>query len=182
LRVAREIDGRAGYYVAARYGYGAVLGVEALHYDSRGDPTAIEDGQYAWRTRFDHVGARLEPGGEWVWIAQAIRGDTLMGPDAVRVRFDAWYALVSHPLGRGQATLRFDRFRARDHPADILPEDPNSEDGRALALAYAVRAGRHVELVAEVLEIRSSRPARAQLGAPEGSTERSLTLAVRWSF
>jgi hypothetical protein len=182
LRVAREIDGRAGYYIAAKYGYGTRVSMEVLRYDNRGDPLVVENGQYSWRTRFDHVGARIEPGGQWTLIAQAMRGETLMGPDAVRVRFDAWYALASHPLGPGQLTARFDRFRAREQAADVLPDDPNSEDGRALALAFAYPATRHVELVAEALEVRSDRPARALIGAPQRATERSLTLAVRWRF
>jgi hypothetical protein len=182
LHVSREIDGRAGYYAAGRYGYGSRLEVEAMHYDNRADPLVLVNGQYSWRTHFDHVGVRAEPGGEWVWLVQALRGETIMGPDAVRLRFDAVYALASHPVGRGQATVRYDRFRAREHPADILPEDPNSENGHAIALAYAHRVGRAIELVAEALEIRSDRPARVLFGAPERSRERSLTLAIRWRF
>lgn len=182
LRVAREIDGRAGYYAAGHYGYGDAVRLEVLHYDNRGDPLALKDGQYSWRTRFDHLGARLEPGGRWTFLAQALRGETLMGPDAVRLRYDAWYVLASHPLGRGVVTARFDRFRARDHPADILPEDPNQEKGQAHALAYAWRCSRAIEWVAELLEIRSRRSARALVGEDEARTERSIVIALRWRF
>lgn len=182
LHIAREIDGRAGYYVGANYGHGAWLRVDALHYDNRGDPLVVRNGQYSWSTRFDHASARVEPGGGWTWLAQGLRGETLMGPNAVRLRYDAWYVLGSHLLGPGRATIRFDRFRVREHPADILPDDPNGEHGRGLALAYSWRIDRAFEVIAEALEVRSLRPARALIGAEADRTERSLTVAIRWRF
>ncbi len=182
LHIAREIDHRVGYYAAAHYGHGAWLGVDALRYDNRGDPRVVRNGQYSWNTRFDHVSVRLEPGGRWTWLAQALRGETLMGPNAVRLRYDAGYVLASHPLGPGHVTMRFDRFRAREHPADVLPSDPNGEHGRGLALAYFWRIDRAVEGVVEALEVRSVRASRTLFGAVPDRTERSLTAAIRWRF
>ena len=137
VRIGREIDGRAGYSPGARYGHESWLHLDAMHYDNRGDPLVIKNGQYSWNTRFDHLSVRLHPGGKWVWLLQALRGETIMGPDAVRLRYDAWYVLASHPLGAGDLTMRYDRFRAREHAADINPTDPNGERGRALALAWS---------------------------------------------
>lgn len=181
LRVAREIDGRPGYYVAAHYGYGA-LRVEALRYDNRADPLALRGGQYGWRTRFDHIGARIETSGSFTILAQALRGTTRMGPDAVHLRFDAWYVLASHVVAGGTASARFDRFRARELPSDILPGDPNGEEGRAVALAYAWRVRRAVEVVCEALEVRSRRSARLLAGEARSRAERSVVVALRWWF
>lgn len=76
----------------------------------------------------------------------------------------------------------FDRFRAREHPADVLPNDPNGEHGRGLALAYFWRIDRVVEGVVEALEVRSVRASRTSIGAVPDRTERSLTAAIRWRF
>jgi hypothetical protein len=182
IHIAREIDHRAGYYLGAHYGLGDRLRVELLRYDNRGDPLVERNGQYSWRTEFEHLGVLLRPGGGWTWRMQALRGTTLMGPDAVRLSYDAWYVLAEHPLGAGHLAMRFDRFRARDYPSDILPEDPNAESGRALAIAYMHRLGSAATLVAEVLRVESSRAARALVGAAPDSTGNSLTVAIRFRF
>ena len=182
LRIAREIDNRAGYYLGAHYGYQSWMRVEGMRYDNRGDPLVIKNGQYSWNTRFDHLSVRLQPGEKWLWLLQALRGETIMGPNAVRLRYDAWYALASHPLGTGNLTIRFDRFRTREHSADILPTDPNSEHGRSLALAYSRQITPTVSLVSEALTVRSRRSARTLIDDTPDKTERSLTASIRWQF
>lgn len=182
LRIAREIDHRIGFYAAAHYGYESWLRIDAMHYDNRGDPLVIKNGQYSWNTRFDHVSLRLSPGGNWLWLMQALRGETNMGPSAVRLRYDSWYVLASHPLGAGTLTMRADRFRTREHVADIFPDDPNSERGNALAFAYAWQLNPRVSLVTEALTVRSRRDARTLIGDTPDKTERSLTASLRWQF
>lgn len=182
LRIAREIDHRVGYYAGAHYAHESWLRVDAMHYDNRGDPRVVKNGQYSWNTRFDHLGLRLLPGDDWTWLIQAMRGETTMGDNAVRLRYDAWYALLSHPLGVGNLTLRADRFRAQELVTDTLPSDPNSEHGRALALAYAWPINSNLSMVAEALEVRSQRRARLLIGSAPGQTERSLTVALRWQM
>ena len=60
----REIDNRAGYYINGEWRVGQRLALRIMHYDNRGDPAAFEDGQYAWHTKFNHLGAQLAlPGG-----------------------------------------------------------------------------------------------------------------------
>ncbi len=49
----REIDSRAGYYVNGEWCFAQQLLIRAMHYDNRADPTADEDGQYAWTTKFE---------------------------------------------------------------------------------------------------------------------------------
>ncbi|MBV6323779.1 hypothetical protein [Duganella violaceipulchra] len=176
----RAIDGRAGYYVGANYRYGEVAELAWLRYDNRADPLKVRHGQYGWRTRFDHPSMVLRPGHGWEARAQLMRGDITMGPNAAALDFQAWYALVSRQLGPGTLALRYDRLRTVEH--DLLPEDPNAERGRALALAYSLNVSDAVAVVAELLAIDSLRDARALLGEGRRQIERSLAASVRWRF
>ena len=176
-----EIDHRLGYYLSANYAWRGLLEVNAMHYDNRANPNTIEDGQWGWTTRFKHLGLRLHPGAAWELAAQAMQGSTLVGRDAVYADFGAWYALASHRLGPGQATIRYDHFSA-DEEDDILPQDPNSEHGHALALAYALDLNPSFTLVTEFLQVNSERPARALLHTDPHQRERSLTVSLRYHF
>ena len=186
LRAFKEIDGRPGFYVGAHYAYAQTVEAAALHYDNRADPLVVKGGQYAWNTRFDHLSLRLRPHGQWEWAAQALAGETIMGPDAVRLTFQAAYVSATHPWAGGHVTLRLDHFRADEN--DILPGDPNGESGRAVALAYAVPLqsglpkGQGLVLVTELLALQSDRPARGQLGLAALQREQSWTTSLRWQF
>jgi hypothetical protein len=70
----REIDGRAGYYVGGEWQFNQQLLIRAMHYDNRADPTAFEDGQYAWNTKFNHVAAQIALPGEWSLLFQWMKG------------------------------------------------------------------------------------------------------------
>ncbi len=182
IHLFRELDHRPGYYLGAHYAFEALLSVELMHYDNRGNPLLLKNGQYSWKTRFDHMGVRLHPHGDWLFLFQALRGNTLMGPNAVRLRYNAGYALATHRLGPGRITFRVDRFSTKEHVADILPTDPNSETGRAHAIAFAWPIGRSVSMVSELLTVQSSRAARVLIGEAPDKRERSLTAAIRWQF
>lgn len=176
----REIDGRLGYYLGANYNIGERLALAALHYDNRAQPWVVKDGQYGWRTRFDHVSAVLRPAGAWELLFQAMRGDTVMGRNAVALDFQSWYALASHPLGPGRLAVRYDRFSTSEH--DWLPTDPNQETGHALALAYQLALSESLALTAEWLSISSERGARSLIAETPRQTERSVTVSLRWQF
>ena len=137
INVFREIDHRLGFYAGANYAYtgaGAMtFELAAMHYDNRGDPLIIQGGQYSWRTRFNHVSLRLRGLGQWEFSAQALGGNTLMGPNAVNLDYSSGYLLVTHPLGPGTVAVRLDQFSTRERPEDVIRTDANSEDGRALA-------------------------------------------------
>jgi hypothetical protein len=179
IHLFREVDHRAGYYVGANYAYAGWLEIDAMHYDNRGDPLVVKDGQYSWNTRFNHAGARVQAGA-WDLRFQAMEGSTLMGAQAVHLDYRAWYALASHALGPGALTLRFDRFSTSEH--DAFPLDPNGESGHAVALAYSYAINASLELVTEALAVDSTRPARVLLGELPAQRERSLTTALRWRF
>ena len=180
IHVFREIDHRPGYYVGAQYSRSGVIELAALHYDNRGQPLKISNGQYSWATSFDHLSARLMPGNDWELLVQAMRGTTLMGPGAVDLGYRSWYTLLSHPLGKGSAAMRYDNFNISDH--DHTPQDPNGERGHSLALAYTYPLNQSLSLVAEVLRVGSNRDARALIGIATKQSENSLSAALRWQF
>jgi hypothetical protein len=179
IHLFREIDGRAGFYVGANYAYGEKLELSVLHYDNRGDPLVVKDGQYSWATKFNHAGLRLRDG-RWEWMAQFMTGSTMMGANAVAIDYRAWYALASHPLGAGTLTLRYDQFGTREH--DAIPADPNGEFGRSLALAYAHEITSSLSVVNELLLLRSERAARLLVGVAPAQRDTSITASLRWRF
>jgi hypothetical protein len=180
VREFREIDGVPCYYAAASYTYAQNVQVSFLHYDNEGHPLDVSQGQYSWETRFNHLSVRAVLPAGWEILSQAMQGTTLMGPDAVHVRFRALYVLASHPLGSGDMTLRWDLFRNQD--IDLLPTDPNSEHGNALAVAYRMPVGKQLHWVSELLRVDSTHAARVLLGEPAREIERSLSTSLRWDF
>jgi len=176
----REMDGRYGYYAGLQYGYAGRLNLSALHYDNRADPTVVQGGQWAWRTRFDHLGLQYRPDADWELLGQVMRGDTNTGPRLVYLDFRAWYALLARRLGEDRLAVRYDHFMTRQD--DRLPFDNNDENGHALTLSYSHALARDWQLMAEWLRVFSQRPARAQLGLPVRARDDSLSLALRWHF
>lgn len=180
VHVLREIDDRPGAYASLGYGREEWLDVTALHYDNRGDPLRVVNGQYSWHTRFDHLSLQLRIAHDWQIQSQILRGSTLMGPNAVNMHFSSWYLLVSRTMGPGLATLRHDRFRTDDR--DILPADANDERGHAWAIAYSVPLRMQFRLVAELMRVDSNRPARSLIGSTPHRLENSLAVELRWAF
>jgi hypothetical protein len=176
----REIDGRLGRYVAGHYGHAGRLEVSVLHYDNRADPLRIAGRQYGWRTRFDHASLRLRLPGNWELRAQGLWGETLMGPAAVQVDFAAWYVLATHAIGEASISLRYDDFGSTDR--DLTPADPNGEQGRALALAYARPLTGSLTLITELLGVDGTRPARQLLDEAPRQREASVAMILRWTF
>ena len=175
----REIDGRVGFYVGANYGFADTVQVSVMHYDNRGDPMVVKDGQYSWATRFDHVGLRLQAG-QWDWMCQYLSGRTMMGAHAAALDYRAWYALASRRLGQGTLTMRYDKFGTREH--DNIASDPNGEMGHAVALAYVHEINTSLSVVNELLLLRSTRPARLLVGDAPYQAGNSIVSSLRWRF
>ena len=186
MHVFRELDQRLGFYGSVQYAYDGRIELAAMRYDNRGDPMVLQSGQYAWLTRFNHASARLKNLGDvvgpWEFTAQWLAGDTLMGPGAVYVDFSSWFLLASRPLGPGNLAIRLDQFRTAERTTDILPGDPNSESGQALAVAYRWNLAPRLALVSEFLIVQSERAARVLFGTPAQQIERSLSTSLRWRF
>ncbi|WP_374353529.1 hypothetical protein [Chitinimonas sp.] len=175
-----EIDGRPGYYLAARYGYAGMFDAQALHYDNRADPHKVGHGQYAWDTHYSAASGRWLPGGNTEILAQAMQGTTSMGTRVVHVDFAAWYVMASYRQGADQLALRYEQFRTRQ--GDIVPGDNNDEDGHAVTLAWTHPLGQQLQLVLQGQTISSQRPARSKLGIAAAQLEHSLHFALRWQL
>jgi hypothetical protein len=181
-----EIDGRIGWYAAASAKRSGVFEARAMHYDNEGDQTVFDGKQYAWLTRFDAFGLRVELPGRVHVLGQYMDGATHMGRtpdghDAVDAAFTTAYGLVSAPVGRHRFSVRYDWFRTEDH--DVLAEfDPNGEDGSAWTACYAFEATSHVRLAVEVIRAESDRAIRPLLGSPLRLDETLVQVSWRTDF
>jgi len=173
----REVDGRVGYYAGADWRYRRRLDLSIEHYDNRADPVQIEDGQYAWHTRFEQLAAQIELPARLGLLTQWMTGSTVMGPVLVTARavdtgFRARYVLLTRAFDEHRVSVRYDDFRVEDR--DHVPNDDNSDSGRAWTLAYRYSGAPRWSLGAEWLEIHSWHPAWQYFGAPAQATERLL--------
>ncbi|MEM1175800.1 MAG: hypothetical protein AAGI27_13400 [Pseudomonadota bacterium] len=185
VRPFRETDDAAGFHTGVRLRFGAQLAVEASHYDNRAEPESIENGQYGWATRFDHIGLRARLPGRLTLISQWMAGTSEMGPfannwHAADIAFDSYFVLLSRNFGDASLTARYDDFEVRDR--DVTPLDDNNEDGSSLTVSLRYAFSRQVSLGGEWQDIRSDRPARNVLLTPAEQNERRLSLTLRASF
>lgn len=178
----REVDGRAGWYAAASYRIPEKLELRALLYDNRGDPLALEHGQYAWKTRFAAAEAAVRlPGGAEL-VGGFLDGWTVMGEEeAIDAYYRTWFLLGSVSRGAHRFSVRYERFDVRDEDR-YAAEDPNGEDGDAWTAAFTFEVDRTTSFVLELVSADSARPARSLLGLPEEARETLVQLAVRGRF
>jgi hypothetical protein len=177
-----EVDRKPGYYGGLAWRHHDRLEIRALRYDNHADPTAeTQSGFYAWRTRFDSFGVRLEPYAHWTFVAQAIDGNTAVrGGDQAQyyVRFRAAFALASYEWGRQRLTGRYDEFHTHQLSGFVGP--PSSQDGHAWTLAWTYELGDHWQFVSEWVRAVSSFPPRLALDESVLQTQTQLQLAVRY--
>ena len=178
----REVDGRAGWYAAAAYVLPERLELRALLYDNRGDPLALEDGQYAWKTRFTGMGVRVQLAWGVEVLGQFLDGWSVMGhEESVDLHYRTWYLLASATRGHHRFSVRYDEFRVRDEDR-FRAADPNDEEGDAWTAAWSFELDRRTSVVLELLSVDSTRPARALVGFPERARETLVQVGVRGRF
>lgn len=181
----REIDNRAGYYVNGEWTVDNRFLLRVMHYDNRADPQAYENGQFGWRTDFNHIGIQTSlPGGIGL-IAQHMLGATVWGREnngihAVDAEYESSFLLLTRAMGQHRVSLRYDRFNVSEN--DQTPLDNNSEHGRAWTVAYQVQLAEHASLATEWLQIQSRRDAWEYYGLEPFNTERQLQLSLRLRF
>jgi hypothetical protein len=180
----REIDGRVGYYLNGEWRNGDKWTLKFGHYDNRADPLRIENGQYAWRTRFNHFGLQSRLPGGMDLVLQWMSGGTAMGPvesaggpHAVDAEYASYFGLLSKSIGRHRLTFRYDDFEVAQ--TDQTPADDNAEQGHALTLAYQQTLGDVLGFAVECLRIRTHRFAMTYYGLPQAATETQCQLALR---
>ena len=156
-----------------------------MRYDNKADPTAFENGQYAWHTEFDHIGAQLDlPSGFGV-IGQWISGYTGMGYFTgeyymVDVEFESAYLMLTKKLGDHRLSVRYDTFEGYSY--DDIPGDSSDEEGNAWTVSYRHRFGDRIQVAAEWVRIRNDRMAHMYYGLPVDSTEEQLQLTLMLRF
>lgn len=182
-----EVDGRPGYYLGLSLEQPDYGKFRALYYDNRARTSAIDQGQYAWHTRFASLGVKLDLPFELVFIGQGLAGRTQMGAPVngvhpVDTRFHAYSFLLSKALGDHRFSLRHDRFGAGG--GDLLPQDANQESGYAFTVNYNYSFEFYAQhqLNLEFVQIDSNRPARQSFGEAARQRESLWLLAYRVFF
>ncbi|MCZ6808960.1 MAG: hypothetical protein O7D92_04315 [Proteobacteria bacterium] len=181
----REIDGQAGYYVSGEWRFNQQLLIRVMHYDNRADPTADEDGQYAWTTKFEHIGAHAALPGDWDLLFQWMTGSTVMGSVVNGARdldteFASMYLMLTRVYDRHRLSVRYDRFEVMEN--DQTPQDDNAEDGNAWTLAYFYDFSDKVSFGAESLSIKTDRFSWQYYGLDPTRTEKQFQLSLRLRF
>ncbi len=176
-----EIDGRPGYYLGAQARYLDRAVLDLLHYDNRADPAARAPGirDLAWYTEFDAAALRIETGGGWTVIVQALEGHTAINPfRLLEWKFESRSALAARRFGHHMIAARYDIFEV---VYDDRPTWAGSEDGHAWTVAYSVDRGDRWRFALEWLRVTSDVPERAAtLGEPALATESKLELSARY--
>ena len=178
----REIDGRVGYYVNAQWRYANRFLLRAMHYDNRADPTALENGQYAWATKFEHIGLQTTLPGEIGLIVQWMFGSTVMGSvingvHVVDTEFDSEFILLTRAFNRNRFAIRYDHFEMTQN--DQTPEDNNPEKGHAWTFSYQFGLSKRASITAEWLSIKTHRCAFFYYGLPQTVTETQFQLTLK---
>jgi hypothetical protein len=183
----RELDNRAGYYGRVEWRPPAPVVLDALYYDNVGDRTSMDaEGQWAWETRFLNLGLRADLGDRTRLLAQAMRGETLMGfrfkgvDRWVDMGFQAAYLEVRRAYGDDALTGRLDWFETDDRSLQTL--DNNDETGWAATAAWRHRLAPHADLILEALHVDSDRPSRAYGAVAPRQDQTVLQSALRLSF
>jgi len=179
-----EVDNRIGGHIRAEIKFHKKGALSAGYYNNNGKPYIVENGQYAWRTRFSHIDVRwLLPKGI-VLTSQLLHGDTLMQSaerqDVVNNDYTNGYIALSKRIKAHKITTRIERFNVKDN--DQTLGDNNTERGKAFTLNYTYRLSRPWFLSTEFTWVDSYRPARMYTNNLIDLTERQLAFAARYFY
>ncbi len=180
-----EIDGRWGGYARFDVEPSTATLVSLFVFDSNGRPTAIQRGQYAWRTRFAQLSARWRAPSGAELIVQAMSGDSAMGDLSAGVRparigFDSAFVLYSTPVGISAVTARADYFAISDRTFKSI--DNNAEHGWALTTSWSRPLWSRAQVITEAVVSRSVRADRVRFLEAARQTQVQLRAAMKFSF
>ncbi len=181
----REVDNEVGFYINGEWRFGSRLRVRAMHYDNRAVPTEIDDGQYAWTTKFEHIGAQYSLADGWDLLFQWMSGSTVMGPvvngaHLVDVEFDSKYLMLTKAYERHRFSMRYDKFDVTQN--DDTDDDNNSEDGHIWTFAYFYDYSDKISFGAESLVIKTHRCGWQYYNIATTVTEKQLQFTARLRF
>jgi hypothetical protein len=177
-----QIGANPGAYARLAWKPSANLTFSAVYYDNHGQLGAVQDGQWAWRTRFGDAGFVLDLDATNHVLGQAMSGNTRFalpnGQLVADTSFDAAYLRASHDFGADALSARIDVFETIDDADDEYGD--TSEHGWAVAADYRKRISDRVDLLGEALHVRSDRPARLDiLGISPTQSQTVFQLSVR---
>jgi len=181
----QEIDDEIGYYVNAEWTFGKKILIRAMHFDNRAVPTVIEQGQYGWTTKFDHIGVQTSLPGDIGFVAQWMMGSTVMGPvvngaHVVDVEYDSFFTLLTRSFDKHRITARYDHFDVTQN--DSTPEDNNPENGHAWTLNYQYGFSDKISLAVEWLSIKTHHCGWVYYGISPTETETQTQVTLRLRF
>lgn len=186
-----EVDNRPGFYLGGEISRRRDLRVSYLYYDNQADPSALQDGQYGWRTRFQHIGVHWHINSTTELLSQYMTGNTRMGLGPTsQVDADFWsgYTMISKRWGPQRLSLRWDRFEVIDQ--DRTFRDSNGEHGRALNISYSYLWQKRWKITLEATHWRSERRGRHYIpsassdpGMPTFSADQNVRIeADQWQL
>ena len=180
-----EVDGRIGGYGQFEWAPSDALSVNLFAYDNNGDETSLEDGHYAWRTRFAQAALHWDAYDGAEVLVQVMTGETRMGgrisgQSPANVGFVAAYGLLSQDLGTGTVTARLDYFTVSDRSFKDL--DNNAENGWSASLAWVQPVRDRTHLVFEGIVASSERPDRMRFGLDRDQTSAQARVALSTGF
>ena len=157
--------------------------LRALRYDNRAEPTAYAPStdQFAWRTRFDSAGLRVESGNGWTAILQWLDGETYIAPGGMELEwpFTANFALLSKRFGKHMLSARYDEFEVRSSNK----EPDGTQNGHAWTAAYVFQPDARWRFTLEWLRVVSDSFNRHDyFGTPALATDTQIQLAIRYSI
>ena len=179
-----EVDDRIGAHVRAEIKLHRQGALSVGYYNNNGKPYIVDNGQYAWKTRFVHVDLTwLLPKGI-VLTSQFLSGDTLMQSpnrrNIVSNTYNNGYISITKRINLHRLTARIEKFNVKDK--DNTLGDNNTENGKAFTLNYSYRISKPWFLSIEHSWINSHRPARSYTNNPVDLIEKQTTLAARYFY
>jgi hypothetical protein len=181
----REIDHRVGYYGGVEFTYLDRVVLRALHYDNRGDPGVHDTQEWAWLSRFNAYGLRVELPDAWTVIAQRLDGDTSVGVSADGrgnhiLGYWSDFLLVSKAIGQHRLSARYEQFHTTTERGAARFD--SHQDGEALTLAYRLELSDRWQMTLEGLRVNSTLRHRLRIAEPPNAIESSVQLVARYSL
>jgi hypothetical protein len=183
-----EIDDEPGYYAGVEWRYARRALFQVAVYDNRADPNEFRDGQWGWRTRFNHVAAQLSLPADFGLISQWMDGATYWlvattpagmrtpATRLVRDDFESAFVLLTKRISAAhRVSVRYDRFEFTRGDAFGI------DSGDAWTFGYQYRATEQIGIALEWLTIDSARELWTRFyGLPGNATERQMRLHVNF--
>ncbi|MCC2604280.1 hypothetical protein [Planctobacterium marinum] len=174
----REIDGRWGYQMGLHWDYQKTSRLRYHYFNNNADETVLaRGGQYAWHTIFHSLSWQYRFDRNWRLIMHGMHGRTAMGPGAVLVGFNSWYAMIAYRDKQHNFALRFDDFNTIDKDT-LIPEDNNNGHGWGLTAAYRYNLDEHWQIGTELLLTETWQASRQQFTDTDAKLSQQQLLAV----